>query len=575
MNGNRDGVYLDYIKHEKDRIRFGWLLLLLLVILDTCARFYIGGLPLSIERLLIQGILILLIIALNCLKNSDVIMVSESYSFLLALIKFGEVMITVGVISILYSSIVFYFVVLLPITFITLTRGFRDTIPYIIASWIAQITFQYASLIYMGNEVVNTSLFTDYPISYIIIITVHYSLFTIYYYSGGKIFREYASSEEENAMLIESLGDKFVQLECAKKEIQSHYDKLMVTNSMLEETNKKLTSNLAEFYTLQQISQAITSIFDMNELLKFVNDIIIGVMGAYHSTIALYNGSENRLQVQVSSIFDKKALAIVSDFINCETIKKAIRKGNSTLDNDVNPNDYPFTQGRNIQSMICVPLMAKGKVLGIVLIEHSIKDAFDNNSMRLLEIIVQQVSIAIENARLYKQMHDLAIHDALTGAYNRIYLNRKLEEESNNAKENGLDLSFIIMDIDHFKKFNDSYGHLFGDFVLKTVSSYIMKTLRKSDIFVRYGGEEFVILMPHTSLEQATEKAENLRKGISNITITDRVVSASITVSIGVASYPETSKTMQELIVLADRALYEAKNAGRNVVRSAKVRKHF
>jgi diguanylate cyclase (GGDEF)-like protein len=310
----------------------------------------------------------------------------------------------------------------------------------------------------------------------------------------------------------------------------------------------------------------------MNELLKFVNDVIIGVMGVSHSTIALCYGSQNKLKVQVSSIFDKKNLAIVSDYINCDILKPSIEKGSSMIDNDVNEEEYPFTKGRNIKAMICVPLLAKGKALGIVLIEHSLKDAFDSENMRLLEVISQQVSIAIENARLYQQMHDLATLDGLTGAYNRLYFNDKLQEEYNRAQEGGHDLSFIIFDIDHFKKFNDTYGHLFGDLVLKTLSGFIKKTLRKEDVFARYGGEEFVILMPYTSLEQAREKAEDLRIGVSQLSITDRVVTASITISVGVSTYPETAGKPQELISTADDALYEAKRTGRNLVRVAKVR---
>ena len=150
----------------------------------------------------------------------------------------------------------------------------------------------------------------------------------------------------------------------------------------------------AEFYTLQQISQAISSIFDMNELLKFVNDVIIGVMGVFHSTIALCHGPQNHLKVQVSSIFDKKELAIVSDYINSDVLKPSVKDGNSMIDNDVNPDDYPFTRGRKIQSLICVPLIAKGNVLGIVLIEHGIPNAFNSDNVRLLEIISQQVGIA-------------------------------------------------------------------------------------------------------------------------------------------------------------------------------------
>lgn len=556
----------DYMKHEKNITRYGWLIFLCLIIEDLFVRGFITKQPVF-EIVLIQGILLFLSVCTIIIKAQELKKNQEENSKSADMLKFVEVLLTVCLISTMYHSVFFYFVALLPITFISLTRGFRKTIPYIIVSCVLQFVFQYSVYLWLGNnDVASMPRKGSY---YAIIITIQYIIFTLFCYIWGGVYEEYIRSEEENNILIDRLGDKYVQLEQAKKEIQTQYDKIIESNCQLEEANKKLTASLAEFYTLQQISQAITSIFDMNELLKFVNDVIIGVMGVYHSTIALCYGPQNKLKVQVSSIFDKKDLAIVSDYINCDTLKPSTEEGRSMIDNNVNPEDYPFTKGRNIKSMICVPLLAKGKTLGIVLIEHSIENAFNDENMRLLEVISQQISIAIENARLYQQMHDLATLDGLTGAYNRLFFNDKLQEEFRKAQEKGYDLSCIIFDIDHFKKFNDTYGHLFGDHVLKTISAHIMRTLRKEDIFARYGGEEFVILMPYTSLEQVKGKAEDLRIGVSQLSITDRIVSASITISVGVSTFPVTSRSAHELIRTADNALYEAKNAGRNLVRAA------
>jgi len=558
--------YSDYMKHEKNITRYGWMIFLCLIIEDLFVRGFITKQPVF-EIVLIQGILLFLSVCTIIIKAQELKKNQEENSKSADMLKFVEVLLTVCLISTMYHSVFFYFVALLPITFISLTRGFRKTIPYIIVSCVLQFVFQYSVYLWLGNNDVASMLRKGSY--YAIIITIQYIIFTLFCYIWGGVYEEYIRSEEENNILIDRLGDKYVQLEQAKKEIQTQYDKIIESNCQLEEANKKLTASLAEFYTLQQISQAITSIFDMNELLKFVNDVIIGVMGVYHSTIALCYGPQNKLKVQVSSIFDKKDLAIVSDYINCDTLKPSTEEGRSMIDNNVNPEDYPFTKGRNIKSMICVPLLAKGKTLGIVLIEHSIENAFNDENMRLLEVISQQISIAIENARLYQQMHDLATLDGLTGAYNRLFFNDKLQEEFRKAQEKGYDLSCIIFDIDHFKKFNDTYGHLFGDLVLKTISAHIMRTLRKEDIFARYGGEEFVILMPYTSLEQVKEKAEDLRIGVSQLSITDRIVSASITISVGVSTFPVTSRSAHELIRTADNALYEAKNAGRNLVRAA------
>jgi len=563
--------YSNYLKHAKNITKYGWLIFLCLFVEDLFVRGYFTKQPVF-DIVLLQGILFFISVCASIIKAQELKRNLEENSRSADVLKSIEVVLTVCMIGTMYHSVFFYFVALLPITFKSLTKGFKKTIPFIIVSWVLQIAFQYSVFLWLGN--INVASMLDKGVYYAIIITIQYIIFSLFCYIWGGVYEEYVRSEEENNILIDRLGDKYVQLEQAKKEIQAQYDKIIESNTQLEEANKKLTASLAEFYTLQQISQAITSIFDMNELLKFVNDVIIGVMGVYHSTIALCYGPQNRLKVQVSSIFDKKDLAIVSDYINCETLKPSTEEGRSMIDNNVNPEDYPFTKGRNIKSMICVPLIAKGKTLGIVLIEHSIENAFNDENMRLLEVIAQQISIAIENARLYQQMHDLATLDGLTGAYNRLFFNDKLQEEFKKAQEKGYDLSCIIFDIDHFKKFNDTYGHLFGDLVLKTMSAHIMKTLRKEDIFARYGGEEFVILLPYTSLEQAKEKAEDLRIGVSQLSITDRVVSASVTISVGVSTFPVTARSAHELISTADNALYEAKNAGRNRVRTAQKREN-
>jgi len=484
--------------------------------------------------------------------------------------RMAEIVIMAVFVSLMYHGPLFYFIVLLPVTSMILSRGFRESVCYVAAGWLVQALSQYA--VWALFEGVNQQGFYNNEGMLFMSVTAQYLLFAFYCYILGSVHMEYVRSQEENQILIDRLGDKYVQLEQAKKEIQSQYDKLSQANEQLEQANNRLAASLAEFYTLQQISQAISSIFDMNELLKFVNDVIIGVMGVSHSTIALCHGPSNLLKVQVSSIFDKKELALVSDYINSEVLKPAVKDGISMIDNDVTPDEYPFTRGRNIRSLICVPLIAKGNVLGIVLIEHSIPDAFSNDNVRLLEIISQQVSIAIENARLYQQMHDLATLDGLTGVYNRLYFQDNLQVEFRKAQEGKYDLSLLMFDIDHFKKFNDTYGHLFGDLVLKNIAAFVMKKLRKGDILARYGGEEFVILMPHTSLEQVVEKAEDIRKGVGSLVISDKQISASVTISIGVSSYPDTADSHVTLLKSADDALYEAKRQGRNKVCVANVK---
>ena len=457
--------------------------------------------------------------------------------------------------------------VMLPIAWISLTEGYRKTFPLVGLAFASQVLFQGLFLL-PGMRALGLSPETDLSLL-LIRLLLQYGLYLVLFGLLGKAQQQHARSEQDNRQLVERLGDKYVQLEEARREMQVQYDRLRSANEQTEDSNRKLTASLAEFFTVQQISQAIGSIFDMNELLKFVNDVIIGVMGVSNSTIAMRSPQSDRMKVLVSSIIDKRELAVFTDYINHDIRNGALSTTAAVLDNTVTPEEYRFVQGRDVRSIVSVPLVAKGQPLGIVLVEQVIPDAFSHETVRLLEIIAQQISIAIDNARLYQQMQEMATVDGLTGAFNRIHFQNRLADLFQEAQESGGELALVMFDIDHFKRFNDTHGHQFGDLVLKTLSAYVKTHLRKSDLFARYGGEEFVILMPHTTLHQAYEKAEELRQGIGKLSVCDQRVSASVTVSMGVSAFPEVSATGISLIKHADDSLYEAKNAGRNLVRMA------
>jgi len=247
-----------------------------------------------------------------------------------------------------------------------------------------------------------------------------------------------------------------------------------------------------------------------------------------------------------------------------------MESGRALIENSATPEEYEFTRGREVKSLICAPLNTKAQKFGLVLIEHKYADAFNGETVRLLDVIGQQVGIALDNARLYQRMQDLANRDGLTGIYNRLYFHERLEKEFKNADKEEYPLSLAIFDIDHFKKINDTFGHMFGDKVLKEIAKLIQGTLRKSDVLARFGGEEFIILFPRTSITEAFEKVEDLRQKIMNMVIKDEDVSVSVTVSFGLSCYPSCSRSEDELLRMSDDALYEAKTSGRNCVMVAK-----
>lgn len=396
-----------------------------------------------------------------------------------------------------------------------------------------------------------------------------YIISFIIVYFFGELYRNRIEEEFQATYVTEQFNERYEMLKSEMDEIIRKYSSLITNSGKLEESNKSLSKSIAEFYTLNQISQAIGSILDTKELLKRLNDIILGVVGGSYSTIILHDEESGRLKVHTTNVMDPNELATMTDNINCSTLQDVLEKGECLLENNVDYYQYLFTCGRNINSLMCIPLTTSSRKFGLILVEHTMNNAFDNENIRFLRIIAQQVGIVMENAELYLKMKEMARKDGLTGIYNRQYFQERLQAEFKEAQKNGWPLSLVMYDIDHFKKFNDMYGHLFGDKVLKSVAEVVASTLRKNDVLARFGGEEFTILLPQTSLDEAFEKVETLRKLISEHVIEDNLISVSVTASFGISSYDECALTENDLVRTADDALYEAKAAGRNCVVAA------
>jgi len=188
-------------------------------------------------------------------------------------------------------------------------------------------------------------------------------------------------------------------------------------------------------------------------------------------------------------------------------------------------------------------------------------------SQNRLNQVNQELTAQLEAVtELEKEVRELAIHDALTGLFNRHYLSERLDAEYSRAERASHPISFLLMDIDHFKDINDTYGHQAGDYALKTIAQIIMSQIRKSDIACRFGGEEFMIILPDTGVESAVQKADAFRQSISDRVYEFGGKEFSITISIGIAVYPIHGTENDRILSKADAALYEAKRAGRNRV---------
>lgn len=231
-----------------------------------------------------------------------------------------------------------------------------------------------------------------------------------------------------------------------------------------------------------------------------------------------------------------------------------------------NKSEYILTPDKKIGIF---PLISEGKLLGCI-VTKSTENVLSEKEIEYLEQLSSQAATTINRANVYAEILKHATLDALTGFYNRRQLEERVKQEASSAKRQKRNLCAIMTDIDFFKTVNDTYGHAAGDLVLKTVAKVIRNQLREYDIAGRYGGEEFVILLPYTKIEEAKMVAERLRVAVENKKIDISKIcpdkeNISVTISLGVAQYKPQNDN-NEFVRNADEALYESKSGGRNRV---------
>ncbi|HKY04471.1 MAG TPA: diguanylate cyclase [Blastocatellia bacterium] len=213
-----------------------------------------------------------------------------------------------------------------------------------------------------------------------------------------------------------------------------------------------------------------------------------------------------------------------------------------------------------------IPLTYRNSVIGVLVVEDDTPGRdWEDEEVLMVKTVSDQLAVAISHARLFRQVQTQAMTDALTGLYNHRYFQERLDREVKVADRNGAKVSLILLDLDHLKRINDTHGHRTGDTALCHVSRVMQSTVREIDICSRYGGEEFVIVLPQCGRDDAINVAERLREAIASTPV-HKI--GQVTASIGVATYPESAKSKEELVEMADRAMYLAKAAGRNRVRT-------
>jgi len=342
----------------------------------------------------------------------------------------------------------------------------------------------------------------------------------------------------------------------------------------LEANNKALDRKIFEIETLFKASQAMNFQSDTDKLIKQILEMAGKAIRAERCSIMLQSGmGSDELETKIvfglkegqEGVQPHSTVKIKSGEGVAGTVLKT---GNSIIVNEGHKDplfksyDNNLEFERTISNLISVPLKIKDRVTGVINGVNKLNsEPFTEEDQRLLEALAQQAAMAVEHARLY----ELAITDGLTKLFIHRYFQARLEEEMVRAKRYHTACSLILFDIDHFKKFNDTYGHQQGDVVLIEVAKLTKQTVRETvDIPARYGGEEFAIILPETDAKGAHLVAERLRKTVEAYDFPGQEKALKVTISLGVATFPDHASVKSVLIKKADMALYECKGRGRN-----------
>jgi len=349
------------------------------------------------------------------------------------------------------------------------------------------------------------------------------------------------------------------ELRSAERAVNDRAEELAVLNHELRETSQA-TSRLVKLGELLQACVTFQEAFSV--VGSAMPDFFDGLSGTVHLTSASRNLVEEMAHWG-------EIRSSVGQFAPEDCW--ALRRGQQHVAGPgmLTPRCNHITENGG-RGYVCMPLAAQGETLGIVhLCEPNAADSPDWLAARqqVLRGVVDTLALALANLRLRETLRQQSIRDPNTGLYNRRYLEETSGRELRRMERSGQPMAMIMLDVDHFKQFNDTFGHEAGDLVLKHVASTLLDHARESDVVSRYGGEEFALMLPATSLADAAERAEALRKAIRQLHLTHRGRTlGTITASFGVSAFPELGASWVEIVNAADRSLYQAKADGRDRV---------
>ncbi|MGF1751456.1 sensor domain-containing diguanylate cyclase [Vibrio cionasavignyae] len=337
--------------------------------------------------------------------------------------------------------------------------------------------------------------------------------------------------------------------------------------SVTAEKNKqdeRIHQRTLEIELMHRLANMLAACQNLVEAQRVVEDIVPRILGQLNGSISLMRSSRNQLVNQLdwgekwpgSKSFAPDecwSLRTGRSHLSIEAFHHLSCEHMSSIDNN---------------QTLCIPLTAHGNTIGIMHLYFGQGEIeVEELTTQLAYSVAEHLGLALANLSLQEKLRSQALSDPLTGLYNRRFFEQKLTEHTNNSATSSESLSLLMLDLDHFKRFNDNFGHDAGDYVLKEISSLLKRTVADDEIACRLGGEELAVILPHCNMADATEYANNIVNLIRTLHLEHKGLSlGQLSVSIGVATYPDPASDIEALVKMADKALYLAKDQGRDRV---------
>ena len=333
----------------------------------------------------------------------------------------------------------------------------------------------------------------------------------------------------------------------------------------LESTVAAFQEGMLDLYSLVELGRTISASLDLDQLFTTTMKRVAETTGVESYALFLHDETVDKLVARTVSGTGMEALQDRSFAIGEGLAGRVYQSRTPETHSDGGPLPWPDIPP-HVRSAVALPLSSADRTLGVLLLYSPSAGAFSERQTSYFTAVAKQLAIALENAQLFIKTRELGYRDALTGLFNRRYFEEALDREVRRAIRYNLPVAVLMADIDHFKIYNDSQGHHQGDNVLKEVTARLTENTRQVDVVARFGGEEFVVILPMTTKTHARLVAEKLRRSVEETKIPGEEVlpGGRLTISLGLAAYPEDASDPTGLVQAADAALYTAKRKGRN-----------